>query len=524
MRRRLIALSVVFAAHTAWLAVVAEDAFISLRFARNLARGWGMVWNPGEAPVEGVTNLLWTLLAAGVERLGLDGPGTMQLLGVATGLATLWLTDRFAVRVLDLRGLARTFPVLMLAVSGPMATWAASGLETPLFSLLAIASLYAMARWRGSESARDLALAWTAVVLATLTRPEGLLLAAIAGWMTLAGDGERHRRQAWTAVGAFVLFAVALTALRLAYFDAPLPNTFYAKTGGGGLQVLRGAAYLGYFAFHYLTPLLPLVAVAWSRPRSEPQGHQWTVVAALLAWCGGYALYIVAVGGDYMAMYRFFVPVLPAFYLLVGLAAKRAFTPGLSHRLRGALVVFAVVGTLVHSTPYEADLYDKPPRQHGTWRGVETERWHVARLERVARFFAQRAAGHSDASVATRAIGILGYRTELTVYDFHGLVDSKIARQGVADRPIGAGLPGHEKTDYEHVLGKRPTWWMFTRTLRSEAAGWPRYDRETDRRLRREYRLVTVELEDPENREEGCFSFLELKSVEAPGDDSDSDC
>jgi hypothetical protein len=42
-----------------------DDAMISLRYARNLTEGHGLVWNPGEnPPVEGITNPLWTLFMA----------------------------------------------------------------------------------------------------------------------------------------------------------------------------------------------------------------------------------------------------------------------------------------------------------------------------------------------------------------------------------------------------------------------------------------------------------------------------
>ena len=39
-----------------------DDAFISFRYAANLARGDGLVFNPGMPPVEGYTNFLWTVL------------------------------------------------------------------------------------------------------------------------------------------------------------------------------------------------------------------------------------------------------------------------------------------------------------------------------------------------------------------------------------------------------------------------------------------------------------------------------
>ena len=40
-----------------------DDAWISFRIARNWVRGDGLTFNPGEPPVEGMTNLLWTLLS-----------------------------------------------------------------------------------------------------------------------------------------------------------------------------------------------------------------------------------------------------------------------------------------------------------------------------------------------------------------------------------------------------------------------------------------------------------------------------
>ena len=43
---------------------VQDDAFISFRYAQHLARGQGLTWNVGEPPLEGFTNLLWTLALA----------------------------------------------------------------------------------------------------------------------------------------------------------------------------------------------------------------------------------------------------------------------------------------------------------------------------------------------------------------------------------------------------------------------------------------------------------------------------
>ncbi|HPI33482.1 MAG TPA: hypothetical protein PLR32_09245, partial [candidate division Zixibacteria bacterium] len=46
-----------------------DDAMISMRYAENLIRGYGPVFNAGAAPVEGYTNPLWMLYMALVHLL-----------------------------------------------------------------------------------------------------------------------------------------------------------------------------------------------------------------------------------------------------------------------------------------------------------------------------------------------------------------------------------------------------------------------------------------------------------------------
>ena len=67
-----------------WLA---DDAMISMRYARNLAEGLGLVWNAGER-VEGYTNLLWTLFMALVHLTPLpDSKTSLVVLLANVGIA-----------------------------------------------------------------------------------------------------------------------------------------------------------------------------------------------------------------------------------------------------------------------------------------------------------------------------------------------------------------------------------------------------------------------------------------------------
>ena len=68
-----------------------DDAMVSMQYAKNLADGFGLVWNPGGAPVEGYTNFLWTLYMAFLYLLPI--PESKISLAVAvTGVVILALT------------------------------------------------------------------------------------------------------------------------------------------------------------------------------------------------------------------------------------------------------------------------------------------------------------------------------------------------------------------------------------------------------------------------------------------------
>jgi len=81
----LAAICAIYLAHVSMYDFISDDAFIALRYARNLIQGHGLVFNPGER-VEGFTTLLWVLLLAGVGSLGMDLLAWSRILGVRAGL------------------------------------------------------------------------------------------------------------------------------------------------------------------------------------------------------------------------------------------------------------------------------------------------------------------------------------------------------------------------------------------------------------------------------------------------------
>src|SRR3954452_8190151 len=76
-----------------------DDAYITFRYARNLAEGLGLVYNPGEW-VLGTTTPLWALLLAGAYRLGATNlPQVAALLSALCDAASAALLAGFAWRI-----------------------------------------------------------------------------------------------------------------------------------------------------------------------------------------------------------------------------------------------------------------------------------------------------------------------------------------------------------------------------------------------------------------------------------------
>jgi len=94
--RALLALSLaLYAVMAVRLRFVCDDAYISFRYARNLAEGLGLVYNPGER-VEGYSNFLWVLAAAGLKACGLNVLLLMPILGALCGALLIWRVHRAA--------------------------------------------------------------------------------------------------------------------------------------------------------------------------------------------------------------------------------------------------------------------------------------------------------------------------------------------------------------------------------------------------------------------------------------------
>ncbi len=214
-----------------------EDAAILMRYVENFAAGQGIVWNIGEAPVDGATDFLFMVLATGLVKLGLSVETAVRFLVVAAHLTTVVIiyvaNRRFYRAPIWAAGLS----ALYLGIGSGLILIAAY-FGTPVFALMAAltwcCAIYLVRRQVTHVSA--LAFAVSGLVMG-LIRPEGVIL---AGLMLLALLFRLGWKRARLVFFYFILiFAVCGSFYflwRWSYFGYPLPNPFYKK-GGGQLYI-----------------------------------------------------------------------------------------------------------------------------------------------------------------------------------------------------------------------------------------------------------------------------------------------
>lgn len=205
-----------------------DDAFIFYRYAANWAAGLGPVFNPGEH-VEGFSSDLWTAMLAVAARLGWAPHRAGPALGFACTAVTLLLLGHATRRAFPGRTWLHVLVPLGTAFSAGVIFYAASGMDTPLFAAVLLASALAAVSAIEHDDWRALAVC---VPLLALVRAEGpvyvgLLIACVLPAAARRGSASLLR---WAGVATLAAASIAaLFAVRAAYFGDVLPASMRSK-------------------------------------------------------------------------------------------------------------------------------------------------------------------------------------------------------------------------------------------------------------------------------------------------------
>ncbi|MBB3662517.1 MULTISPECIES: hypothetical protein [Prauserella salsuginis group] len=300
-------------AHQLAYGTVPDEAHVGFRYARNIADGYGPVFNPGE-PVEGYTDFAWIVLLALVRAItGAEVEPVAVTLGIVCALGCVLVAYVLTGRILRWSGRAPAFAVaaaVVTAATGALAAYGPSGLATPLFVLLVLTLVYTLVTGH-------IVLAGLVASLAVMTRLDGVVVAVVACvWLVIAAVRGRMPRPspAVYVAGAAVLL-VPWAAWRMTYYGDSVPTAVVARLVRASDSLVgrfeAGWTYVTDFALTYQAFLLVAavtIGLLSYRRRLPGATYAWLLLALALAETA----YAIAIGGGTLPAWELLaaVPVL----------------------------------------------------------------------------------------------------------------------------------------------------------------------------------------------------------------------
>ena len=474
-----------FYSYHAWsYSFLNDDAYISFRYAAHWVDFGELSYNLGER-TEGYTNFLWVALLALGYLLGGDIPQLSLYLSIGLAMFTVLGSALYSSRLEHdvQRKVPRVLMTLsLLALSPSFACWSTGGLEVQLFTACYSLALILSARaWRIQELVSPnlrqklLGGGWAglALALASMARPEGLLLFAVLGFYRIL---KLLQIRAWLKscdYGAIIGFSIIYLPYfmwRYEYYGYIFPNTYYAKVGASGFWA-PGIRYVAEFLVFQPWLMIALGLMTYAKMTNKTLSENvnqsrfqnlWLIALLTgLAHC----IHVARVGGDFMALHRFLVPLLPLAAIFASkflLYSPKLRKPGPDHfdqienqesqeqkplgkELNQAFPNKALVlrlGFLISLGVMSMYIHEDANRI-GSRNGVDSIGWLRQFAEQCAttgQFIQQ----HTDPQVklATTAAGALPFYAQRYTVDLLGLNDEWIAHHV----PARGHRPGHTKS------------------------------------------------------------------------------
>jgi 4-amino-4-deoxy-L-arabinose transferase-like glycosyltransferase len=374
-----------------------DDAWITYRYAENLAEGQGFVYNLGER-VLGTSTPLYTFLLSFVHLFGGYIPVASQVIGLISTLIVV-VTIYYLARTLDSPAagfLASTF----LVFAPEFHTVSAYGMETPLYMACIALAFYCYAR-------EELYRATIFCALCFLIRFDGIAV----GFAMIVVFVFHERRIPWKQFLLFLILTLPWLLFSKFYFGSIFPNSFLAKR-------LHDASHVR----------------AW-----------------MIDWIFNESLLILAVFGAIIGLTRKRKAETALLFWMLSYATAFAFSDLYGHKwyrspLCIPLVIFAAIGLrrVVPVLPISSGAQKIAaavlvtvlliPDLSSTWIKLSNGTYGVIQVEETRYRAVQWIKDNveKDAVIASSGIGHLGYLTGNYILDTAGLVSPQVVQKGGA--------------------------------------------------------------------------------------------
>ncbi len=431
-----------------------DDAMVSMKYAKNVAEGNGLVWNASEKRVEGITNPAWTFLMVIPHIAGLPPSKTplpIMILAVLLLTVNATLVYRITEMFTERGHWAALAAAGFTAFSYPLNHWSIAGMEVGLLATLVTLAVY-LALHHSSKGWHLYA------VLAGMTfvRIDAVVPALIIVLFHSRRQENPLRRRLLYGVSAIAVAIAVQTLARMIYYGDIVPNTYYLKMAGFPFwpRILRGLSVAAQWWGTSMAGLSMVIAAGFFLYKESRLGLPFMIIA-------GQVCYSIFVGGDAWEWWgesnRYITVALPMAFVLLG-SSLGAMATWVRNRLpiiaQSRMFVGACILLLV-------SLFFVTNRR-GDWEFLR----EVVLLKNPIHVYTQRQLLHTalsldtlltrEATVAVVWAGLVPYVLDRPAIDILGKSDNVIARLPMRATEGGAELfyPGHMKYDYDYSIGE----------------------------------------------------------------------
>jgi hypothetical protein len=419
-----------------------DDAYITYRYADNVRRGLGLVYNPGDW-VLGTTTPLFALLLGILGLIFTDIEVLGHWLGVISWIAAAWAVG--AIFWQEKRPYTAMIAPLFMALQPAMLN--VLGMETPLVVALLLASAWA---WLGNRST----LAAILLAALILVRLDGALWALIIGvemW-------RRNGRPPWRVALLTVLLAAPWFLYAQWQYGNFLPNSVVAKTGqitrmavGGQTSFIRG--FVKSWSWMSTPALISfsLLVLAGMWAIVKDLRKFWWIPIWIILYLAAYTVLGVANFPWYYTPLTVVIALLAAMGTgrLLGEGAENAWAP----QMQRILAALAFVSLFVLTSAWFTQ-----------GKVIQIRPGYRANYPSIGHWLNEHTP--EDARVATIEIGVIGFFSQRPILDTMGLVSPEMTRRQVGwietvTYAVSQQWPDYvvalENTAWDWVTGQ---WWF----------------------------------------------------------------
>jgi len=393
-----------------------DDTYISLRYARNLTSGHGLVFSTdGSKPIEGYTNFLWIILESILFKITFLKNVLLgiKIIGILFGTGIVILTYKLTYLISN-NVKTSIIATSLISLFPNIPFWSISGLETPMYIFFLMLSIYLYVK-------KELFFSSIVFALAALSRPEGVLVFAIFSLYEISIGISKKKESTEKYLKKIILFLLPFILIfgsyyiwRYNFYGFLFTNSFYAKGNLNIFQSILGRVSCRLPFLHFTLPIIAIGVIAFLE-----NFHKYEMLKYIfITFVTLFFLSFVA-EREWMPGFRYELPFIPFIIIIFSIGLKDIMS------VKKIIYQFIILFTVILYLFYPAINLHTATRYT-----IDLEKSHVALGKWLNKYVPK------DSSFAGWDMGAIPYFSELpTIIEIHpeGLLNAFITHSKYYD-------------------------------------------------------------------------------------------